>query len=93
VEEPNLANLKFVFARTMPAIPHWYVKRTPENEADYVALFHTIRVKGVVEKWHGRPFRYWYRGDYKYWAMTSGVRQSTIINRARADGRGEQKAK
>jgi len=78
----NFDHLKFVFAKTH--IPHWYVKRTPENEKDYVALFNAIRKFGRVEKWRGRPYRYWYPGDgYKYWAMTSEIHQSWIINRAK----------
>ena len=86
-EEINFENLKFVFAKTMPEIPHYYVKRTPENERDYVALFNAIMKDGVVEKWRGKPYRYWYRGDgYKYWAMTSALGgQSLVINRAEVD--------
>ena len=82
--EVNFDNLKFVFAKTLPKIPLWYVKRTQENEKDYVALFGAIRKFGRVEKWRGRPYRYWHPGDgYKYWAMTSEIRQSWIINRAK----------
>jgi len=84
-EEINFENLKFVFAKTMPEIPHYYVKRTPENEKDYVALFNAIMKVGVVQKWRGKPYRYWYRGDgYKYWA-TSALGQSLVINRAEVD--------
>jgi hypothetical protein len=82
--EVNFNNLKFLFAKTLPEIPHWYVKRTPENEQDYMALFDAIQKFGRVEKWRGRPYRYWHPGDgYKYWAMTSEIRQSWIINRAK----------
>ena len=89
----NFENLNFVFAKTMPEIPHYYVKRTPENEKDYVALFNAIRKFGRVQKWRGRPYRYWHPGDgYKYWAMTSETRQSWIINRATAAKRDKQSA-
>jgi hypothetical protein len=75
--------LVFVFAKTMPDNPHWYVVRTPENQELYVKLFETIREKGVDRKWGGRRYRYWFPGDgFKYWAMTSAVGQSRIINRA-----------
>jgi hypothetical protein len=80
----NFDNLRFVFAKTLPEIPHYYVKRTPQNEKDYVALFNAIRKFGRVEKWRGRPYRYWHPGDgWKYWAMSSEIRQSWIINRAK----------
>jgi hypothetical protein len=82
----NFDNLNFVFAKTMAEIPHYYVKRSVENEKDYVALFNTILKVGVVQKWRGHRYRYWYRGDgYKYWTMTTDLRQSIVINRARVD--------
>jgi hypothetical protein len=85
-QQMNWANLPFQFAKTMPNTPHWYVRRTPENETDYVELFHTIAEQGVVEKWGKARYRYWYPGDgFKYWAMTTDVRQSRIINRAKVE--------
>jgi len=82
--EVNFDNLKFVFAKTLPEIPHWYVKRTAENGKDYVSLFNAIRKFGRVEKFRGRPYRYWHPGDgWRYWAMTSAIGQSWIINRAK----------
>jgi hypothetical protein len=71
----------------MPEIPHWYVVRGAENEADYVALFDIIREQGVWEKFGKRRYRYLYLGDgWKYWAMTTDVNYSRIINRAKVDG-------
>jgi hypothetical protein len=59
------------------------VVRSPANEADYVRLFETIAKEGEVEKFKGRAYRYWHPGDgFKYWTMTTDVRQSRIINRA-----------
>jgi hypothetical protein len=78
--------LVFVFAKTMPANPHEYVVRTADNEAAYVRLFELIAAQGVVERWGGRRYRYWYPGDgFKYWAMTTVIGQSRIINRARVE--------
>ena len=58
----------------------------PANEADYVALFHTIRREGVDEKFGKARYRYWYPGDgFKYWTMTTDVKQSHVINRAKID--------
>lgn len=79
----NLTRLTFRIAKTMPETPHWYVVRTPANEADYVALFHIIQAKGVKEKFGSRVYRYWYAGDgFKYWTMTTEVKHSHVINRA-----------
>jgi hypothetical protein len=88
VKELNefLSRLTFKFAKTMPENPHEYVVRKPENEADYVTLFQTCRREGQDEKFQGRTYRYWYPGDgWKYWTMTSDIRQSQIINRAKVD--------
>jgi uncharacterized protein (DUF4415 family) len=82
----DLSRLTFKFAKTMPETPHWYVVRTRANEADYVALFHTIQEKGVDERFGKRRYRYWRPGDgFKYWAMTADVTQSHVINRAKID--------
>ena len=81
---PDLSRLTFKFAKTMPGTPHEYVVRSAENEADYVALFRTVRREGVDEKFGGRSYRYWYPGDgWKYWTMTDDVTKSQIINRAK----------
>jgi len=63
----NLEKLQFCFAETMPEIPHEYVVRTQDNENDYVELFETIVMLGVIETFKRRRYRYWYaRGGYKY---------------------------
>jgi hypothetical protein len=81
-----LAPLAFREAKTMPECPHEYVVRTPENEAAYVAIFNLIVEQGVHERWGRRKYQYWYPGDgWKYWCMTSDIRQSLVLNRARAD--------
>jgi hypothetical protein len=70
----------------MPEAPHEYTVRTPENEAAYVALFNLIGEHGVGETWGGRRYWYWYPGDgSKYWRMTNDIRQSRVLNRARAE--------
>ena len=77
-----LKELEFVFAKTMPKIPHEYVVRTEANEQEYIELFNTIKEKGVYERWGKRQYQYYYAGDgYKYWAMTKDINKSIIINR------------
>lgn len=88
----DLSRLSFKFAKSMPETPHWYVVRSAANEADYVALFHVIQAKGVPEKFAARRYRYWYPGDgWKYWAMTTDVQYSHVINRAK-DGAASNEA-
>jgi hypothetical protein len=78
--------LKFVFAKTMPQIPHEYVVRTAENEDAYVTLWKTINERGAYSSFGGRRYKYWYRGDgWRYWFM-GGMYESRVINRARVEG-------
>jgi hypothetical protein len=86
-EDLDLSRLEFRFAKRMPETPHWYVVRTPANERDYVALFTIIQERGVAEKFGARNYRYWRPGDgLQYWAMTTNLAQSHVINRARIKG-------
>lgn len=79
-------SLSFRFAETMPEIPHEYVVRSPDNEVAYVALFSAIMKHDVSESWAGRHKRYLYPGDgRKYWAMTTKLRESRVINRMKIE--------
>jgi hypothetical protein len=79
-------SLSFRFAKTMPEIPHEYVVRSPHNGAAYVALFSAIMEHGVNERWAGRRKRYLYPGDgWKYWAMTTRLQESRVINRMKIE--------
>ena len=53
----NFDNLNFVFAKTMSEIPRYYIKRSVENEKDYVALFNSILKVGLVQKWRRHQYR------------------------------------
>jgi hypothetical protein len=78
--------LEFRFAKTMPEIPDEYVVRSPENEAEYAALFYTIAELGQWETFMGRRYQYWYPGDgWKYWRMDGNLSRSKIINRAKVE--------
>jgi len=81
---PEFPSLRFRFAKTMPEIPHEYVVRSPENEEEYVALFHRIGEEGIWEKFQGQPYQYLYLDGWKMWRMTNDLTQSRIINRAKA---------
>jgi hypothetical protein len=74
--------LPFRFAKTMPEVPHWYIMRSPEIEAVYVRLFHAIHQHGYTGTFRGRKNKYLELGDgFKYWAMTTNLAISKIINR------------
>ena len=79
----------WIFAKTMPTIPHEYcLRRNFESDADFVAVVQYIREQGVVEEWRtGRAFTYLYFKGYKYWTMgepihMDGKPHTILINRA-----------
>jgi hypothetical protein len=76
--------LKFVFAKTMPEIPHEYTIRRPENWDAFMKLWDRIGERGVPGSFRGRWYKYWYRGDgYRYWNM--GSKWPYLINRAKVE--------
>ena len=51
-----------------------------------MALFTAIMGHGVYERSAGRCKRYLYPGDgWKYWAMTTELRESRVINRMKIE--------
>ena len=82
-----IAGFKFVYAKTMPEWPHWYVVRRPEIDAEYRELFDAIGKYGDPGSFFGQTRKYYRPGDgYKYWRMTDDINISKIINRAKEDG-------
>lgn len=73
----NISRLNFVFAKTMPEMPHEYTsRRKAADDSDYVALYDAVMTDGIIEWWgdgkRWRPARYLYPGDgFRYWSMSS----------------------
>lgn len=90
-DEAWFDELEFVFAKTMPEIPHEYVIRRPAsakgagNWDAFMTLWRTIAERGVPGSFNGRRYKYWYRGDgWRYWCM--GPKWPYLINRAKVEG-------
>jgi hypothetical protein len=78
----DVVGLNWIFAKTMPHIPHWYIVRSPVNEAVYVRLFEAWREHATPGTFQGSKYKYLHlRDGFKYWAMTNDVRASKILNR------------
>jgi hypothetical protein len=78
------SSVQFIYAKTMPQCPHFYIVRNRVDEEGYVKLWNAIKQYGSREKYKNYPQLYLYLGDgWKYWKMCSDIRQSIIINRAR----------
>jgi hypothetical protein len=72
----------WIFAKTMPQWPHWYIVRSPAIEDDYATLFAAIQEHGTSAKFKGVSRKYLRLDDgFKYWAMTTHAPSSRIINR------------
>jgi hypothetical protein len=74
------ASMEFVFASTMPEMPHWYAKRTRANGAAFDELWRAVLKYGVLGYYEGRRNRYLALPDgFKYWLIPP----SPVINRDR----------
>lgn len=81
---------KFVFAKTLPEIPHFYtLKVSWEKEEEFYQAVEGIRHFGRAERFKGRKFIYFYANGYKYWTMGAPVDETYLINRAKAEYHGE----
>lgn len=85
-----LESQEWIFAKTMANIPHSYtIKKKWDSSALYEACFHYINKHGIVEYFYGKPYKYLYLGNYKYWAMTDDVNVSGILNRVEVNGKAD----
>lgn len=84
-----LEKANFIFAKSMPKIPHEYTHR--ESWADdklFCDIVIFIRENGKKEKWFGKDFIYLYVNGYKYWTMGNPISyedktKTFILNRAK----------
>lgn len=81
----TVERLKFVFAKSMPRIPHYYTVKNEHNKEDYERLFHYIIDNGYYDKFFKKYYRYCNIGEYKYWVMSEDIEESIIINRRKID--------
>jgi hypothetical protein len=90
-EEVNklLDNAKFVFAKSMPKIPHEYSHRnTWANDSFFCDVVLWIRENGIRQSFFKKEFIYYYYNGYKYWTMGNPVSyedktKTFILNRAK----------
>lgn len=84
-----LNNCKWVFASSMPKIPHEYTHRQWwDNDKDFVDFVLFIRENGIKEKFWNKEYIYFYFNGYKYWTMGNPVSytdksKTFILNRAK----------
>ncbi len=73
----------WIYAKTMPQSPHFYVVRTPENDENFVTFAEFIRQKGFPARFgeNGQEYVYLEDDGYLYWTMGNPIPETTIINR------------
>ena len=81
--EAHMDRNNFRFAKTMPDAPHWYtLRKTWENDEEFVTCVQFIRDHGNVEYFWGKPYTKLEHGGYKYWSMGYPLDVTILINRA-----------
>ena len=84
---------EWVFAKTMPQIPHWYTLRSKaQRDEDFSAFVREIELRGVQRQFGQRSFTYLDFADWTYWTMGEPVENTTLINRATLTGNTAQSA-
>jgi len=79
----KLASAKFVFAKTMPKIPHFYtVGKDWDSFDDFIKACDLVKAHGVSEVlWRFPPRNYLYVGPWRYWPLPEPPQTYTVLNR------------
>lgn len=84
-----LDNANFVFAKSMPKIPHEYSHRnTWKIDSDFCDVVIYIRENGIKKRFWNKDYIYYYYNGYKYWTMGNPISyfdksKTYILNRAK----------
>jgi hypothetical protein len=79
-----IASVKWQFAKTMSAFPHWYTIRNwnPDKEKSFEHFVSFIRANGYANKFGKATYTYFNVEGFSYWTMGAPVEITTVINRA-----------
>jgi len=84
-----LDNQKFIFAKSMANIPHWYSHRNEwKKDEDFCDVVKFIRENGVKEKFYNKEYIYYYYNGFKYWTLGNPLcyfdkTKTYILNKAK----------
>lgn len=77
-----VAASEWVFAKTMPHIPHWYaLRKKARDDLEFLAAVVFIRRYGVVRPWKNYRLTYLDLDDFRYWSMGAGIDETILVNR------------
>ena len=76
-----IGSIKWVFAKTMPSIPHEYIviEDYPDQKNEIEYFLNKIKNEGYVSRFFGKEYQYLKIDGYKYWVI------GNIINRTKYD--------
>lgn len=85
IEEAKIfiKNQAWTFAKTMPEMPHEYIKKNLFILKEFNEFVNLIREEGYIKKFNGREYTYLDIDNYTYWTMGAPINQTIIINRAK----------
>jgi hypothetical protein len=72
---------RWIFARTMPENPHEYTLRRNTTHATFDNAVRYMRDKGIIEYFHGKPYKMLHQDGFKYWTMGAPLAVTILINR------------
>jgi hypothetical protein len=80
----QLTSAEYVFAKTMPRMPHWYtLKRKWADPKAFEECVEFIRANGQPKKFRGREYIYFVHEEWQFWTMGAAVEETILINRAK----------
>ncbi len=84
----TIKNNKWIFAKTMPSNPHSYIRRSKDNNDDFIYFVGFIRRFGKVYNYGGRNYVGLNINGHLYWTMgepidLNGKWHTIILNRAK----------
>ena len=87
--ESFIATSVWIFAKTMPHIPHEYtLRKHAADEAEFEAAVMFIRGHGYQARWGKYNHTYFDVDGWQYWTMGAPLAATILINRADLGGPG-----
>jgi len=80
-----ISKVDWIFAKTMPQWPHWYIVRENCDEESFVKFVSFIYSNGTTRLFQDKKFTYLDIDEYAYWTMGNPVDETIIINRAKLE--------
>jgi len=82
----DLAQQKWIFAKTMPENPHEYtLRKLWQHDKNFVRAVKFIRKYGYVYRFRGRPYIQFDINEHFYWTMGDPIDKTILINRKRIE--------